>query len=183
MCASSAGQHPVISFRPQGWLGKLLDGCMRPVMYWLQGNYSELPQRTHRWNNLKFRHGELDQLDATAMVHAEQILKATERWQGGVIPRFHLARFGGWTNYFVVQPVTPCNPWFVGWRTSDVQGLSIIPLTGPVRVLRGPGQTEWFGLDRTGRQIAITKLGHGMIGQGGINLHGEPTEYGSIPLR
>ena len=39
---------------PQDAYGYLADIAISPVMYLFQGNYTEIPQRTHVWNNDKF---------------------------------------------------------------------------------------------------------------------------------
>ncbi|KKQ46125.1 MAG: hypothetical protein US63_C0006G0002 [Candidatus Moranbacteria bacterium GW2011_GWC2_37_8] len=36
-----------------GWLAKLADILMVPLMYLISGTLKEVPQRGHRWNNVR----------------------------------------------------------------------------------------------------------------------------------
>jgi len=50
--------------KAQGVVGLIADYLMLPVMYLLQGNFTESPQRTHRWNNSHLKIDDLSSLDA-----------------------------------------------------------------------------------------------------------------------
>jgi hypothetical protein len=160
-----------VPFTPQGWTGRLADACMTPVMYLLQGQTAEVPQRTHIWNNKKFQDGALAWLDSEMMCTVAADLCAQKR---GNLPRFHMPILGGWKNFVVLAPLVHESEWFVGWKSDDVSGLSLIPLFNQVRVLRGPEETNFFGVNRQGRQIPLVYRGEGVIGQKHL--------FASVPL-
>ena len=172
----------VVVVRPQGRPGQLLDQLMQPIMYWLQGNYSELPQRTHRWNNQKLTPYEVTKLDPSGFATIAGSRQAAAPWWLGIFPRFHMPRFGGWNEYVVLQPQAKQTVWFVGWHTTQVSGFSRVSLTDQVRVLRGQTAASFFGLDRSGRQVALKQVGLGTIGVGGVSVYGVPMQYGNLWL-
>jgi hypothetical protein len=58
--------------------------------------------------------------------------------------------------------------WYVGWYCPlGVTGVSRIKIFEPARLLVGPYDVYFFGVDCKGRQIAVKKIGGGVIGQGG----------------
>jgi hypothetical protein len=163
-----------IQFKRQGYLGRIADYLMMPIMYVLQGTIHEVPQRTHRWNNIHLRNLEIDHLHADWVVIVPGDQTANERWFG-LVPLFHMPIFGGWKKFIVIAPVEESGEWYIGWVAFDALGISRIPLTGPVRVCIGPRQGQFFGLDADGRQIPISRVGEGVIGKAG--------KYSHIPLR
>ena len=166
----------LLKLHEQGLIGRLADQLMKPLMYWLQGNYHESPQETHFWNNIKFTFNESQHLDQGKMTTVPGDTLALKRRTLGFVPIFHMPRFGGWTKYSVLQPKEKLNEkWFIGWMTGDACGVSIIPLRTPVRVLSGPAECHFFGLLLSGQQIELAPLGTGQIGK--LSL------YGNIPLR
>jgi len=162
-----------IAIHRQGWVSFIGDCVMLPVMYFLQGTLREVPQRTHRWNNTKMHAREIAHFSADHMVTAAGDEDARRRWFG-IIPLFHMPIFGGWSEYVVIAPVEEVGEWFVGWLPFDTIGISNIPLTGPVRLLVGPRQVQFFGLDADGNQLPVHIIGSGVIGQTG--------EYRKYPL-
>ena len=75
----------------------------------------------------------------------------------------------------MLQPAKRTVPWHIGWRVSDGRlSVSLIPLTGPVRILRGPGSVEFFALESNGGQIKLQRLGRGVIGDG--------SKFAQLPL-
>lgn len=163
---------PQLHVRPQGFFGRLADGAMFPVMCMLQGFVLTLPQRTHRWNNTKFYNGELDALDPHLMVTSQGDARAYgDRWTGTCkcVPIFHIPILkGGWREYVVLEPkFSSVSEWYVGWIAGDVRGVSRIPLTGQVKVLRGPKPAQFFGIHaKTGMQVPISMAGEGRVGDG-----------------
>jgi len=143
---------------------------MLPLMYLLQGNVRELPQRTHRWNNLKVSLATLSFLEAKLMASCEADAVALPRWLG-FLPVFHLPIVGGWKQFVVIRPVSKQSVWFVGWVAGDTAGISQIPLRSSVRLLKGPGPAQFFGLDGQGSQIALQVCGDGVIGKAGSYRH------------
>lgn len=160
--------------KPQGTVGWLADKLMVPIMYIMQGTFLESPQRTHRWNNQHLPNHELQTLYSSGMVSHQGDQSANNMWLGW-IPLFHLPLFGGWKKYLVIEPNDTTVEWFPGWRLGSYRGFSRIPLNGPVRLLVGPESVEFFGLTKDGRQIPVTLIGEGVVGQGG--------EFSQVPLR
>lgn len=160
-------------FKKQGQIGKILDTCMVPVMYLLQGNFNEVPQRTHRWNNAHLSVDDIGKYDESLAIHSDRDELAVKRWFG-FIPLFHMPLFGGWKKFVVVKPVNNVQSWHVGWRTTDAFGLSKVPISDCVRLGIGPDPAEFFAIDSNGEQIAIRLIGEGHIGRAG--------EFSSVPL-
>ena len=154
----------------QGVVGKMADIFMLPIMYLLQGNIREVPQRTHRWNNQHMNNNSVRDLQSEMIVFADGQPTAHRRWLGP-IPLFHMPIFGGWKKFIVIEPTQEIEEWFVGWVAFDALGLSKIPLTGPVRLGVGPRQAEFFGLAADGVQIPLRIVGEGVIGKAGHFSH------------
>ena len=131
----------------QGRLGRLADTLMKPVMFVLQGNFTEVPQRTHRWNNQHLNNYNVSQLKASQIIIVPGDPEAKQRWFG-FIPLFHMPLFGGWTKFVVIKPVDEVAEWYIGWVAYDALGLSKIPLQGAVRVCVGPSKVSSSDLMR-----------------------------------
>lgn len=159
--------------RKQSIFGKIGDTIMVPLMYLLQGNVQELPQRTHRWNNLHLKNYSLSDLDSNMIERVSGDTHAHKRWFG-IIPLFHMPILGGWKKFVVLNPKSYTQEWYVGWIAFDALGVTKIPVTGPVRLGIGPRQAYFFGLTKTGKQIEIDVIGEGHIGQAGT--------FSKIPL-
>ncbi len=160
---------PRFYVRPLNLLERFLEWFFVLIMYILQvlqGNCLESPQRTHRWNNHHLDPALGVFLQKEMMVHLAGDPHALVR-QGPLDVRFHLPVFGGWRQYVVVKPVDSRGCWYVGWYNDKALGISRLPLSTPVRLLRGPDDVQFFGLDATGEQIPIKYVGSGVIGQGG----------------
>lgn len=162
-----------IQIPPLRWWEKVLDVVFIPLMYLVSGTFTEAPQRTHLWNNIKLRVADVGYFDSKHMVFVKGV-KATSRWLGS-IPIFHLPILGGWRKYIVLQPTEDLTrAWHIGWIAGDVVGVSRIPLRGPVRVLRGPGDVRFFACTNEGVQMKVVCIGCGVVGEGG--------EYKKVPL-
>ncbi|HEU4677756.1 MAG TPA: hypothetical protein VFS75_03520 [Candidatus Paceibacterota bacterium] len=148
---------------PLGPVAEAADRLMAPLMVLLSGHVGESPQRTHRWNNTKLRSSDITHLDPFVMVH-EKGRQSRARWWGK-LPVFHMPVVG-WKDYIVLRPVAPEYPWHVGWITDDVIGVSRIEVRGQVRLLIGPGDVTFFGVDHAGAQVAVVKDGEGRLGDG-----------------
>lgn len=170
----------MIKFTSEGAIGAFFDWLMRPIMYWLQGNFDEEPQRTHFWNNIRV--SALQGLDVlstlmtipgvdSGVVRISADTNAIPRFS--LFPVFHAPRFGGWKNFVVLEPTQEIDEWYVGWFSFGV-GVSVIPIKDRVRVLVGPDEVIFFGVDKDGRGIPIKSIGQGFIGQAG--------EYAKVPL-
>lgn len=150
----------------QGAVGRMADWLMTPVMYALQGNFSEQPQRTHRWNNQHLCNFDISHLRAHDIVIVEGDIGANKRWLGP-LPLFHMPVFGGWSKFVVLEPSIPVTEWYVGWVAFDALGVSMIPLNGPVRLGIGPRQAQFFALNANGEQLPLAVIGEGRVGQAG----------------
>lgn len=149
--------------KKQGLCGYVADLLMMPVMYALQGNFREKPQRTHRWNNIHLKNNAITDLHADHLVIVPGDVAAHRRWLGP-IPLFHMPIFGGWKKFVVIEPVDVVDEWFIGWVAFDALGLSKIQITGPVRLGIGPRQAHFFGLAKNGEQLRLKVVGEGEIG-------------------
>ncbi len=169
-----------IKFAPQGSVGRFFDWLMKPIMYWLQGDWVEEPQRTHFWNNVKLAKSEIRDLNVSEMIECEACKsKAPVRWKWGFVPIFHMPRFGGWKKYVCISSDWSVGQdWYIGWICEDgTIGLSLVPIKpskrprfggyrskGDIRVLIGPCRVKFFGLTSDGVQIDICIIDFGEIG-------------------
>jgi hypothetical protein len=155
----------MIRIKKQGAFGRLGDMLMVPIMYALQVHIFELPQRTHRWNNMHLSLEQVTHLDARFLVSIEADPQATPRWKF-LLPIFHMPFLGGWRNFVVFEPTVPQDEWFIGWIAGDLVGVSRVPLSRSVRLLRCPTHAFIFGLNEHGEQIQT--IGQGVIGKAGV---------------
>lgn len=162
-----------ISISSETKLQKFGDVCMIPIMYFLQMNLFETPQRTHFWNNTKFPTASFHWLEADDLVSVPGDTAAVRRWFG-YVPIFHMPIFGGWKKYVVIAPTDPIAEWYVGWVAGDTAGVSNIKLSTPVRLLLGSGPAQFFGADKFGQQIKLKTIGFGEVGR--------RSEFSSFPL-
>lgn len=164
-----------ISIPPESALGKIGDILMLPLMHALSGTLSETPQRTHRWNVYHVSKEVSRHLPESLLTTVPRSNQAKKAYFLG-FPLLHAPLFGGWREYAVFQPTdTVTNPWFVGWIASNGAGVSRIPLRGSVRLLCGPYQAKFFGIDSiTGSVIPLSHRGEGRIGDSG--------EFSKLPL-
>ncbi len=73
-------------------------------------------------------------------------------------------------NFVVIRPsndVAPDEVWYLGWLTKDGYHISKIPLVGPVRKLRYPDRTAYFGLGSDHKQLKVLKIGFGSVNESG----------------
>ena len=139
---------------------------MIPIMYVISGTLREIPQRTHRWNNTKLKPSEIRHFEDRWKVFCQGVeTSGTRSWFW--IPLFHIPILGGWKDYVVLQPSDSNQEWHVGWIASDTAGVSRIKLHGPVRMLLGPGDASFFGVDVRGTQLPISEIARGHIGDNG----------------
>ncbi len=162
--------HPYPSWK------RRLDCACEPVMAWAQEYVKEATQETHFWNNRRLRPGELLGLEDMMVVNIDGDPAALRRlgwWDW----RFHIPRWGGWREYVVLQPELSDSVWYPGWLWGEsAGGISLKPLMGPVRLLRGPGAVSFFGVDAMGYQVPLRNIGYGRIGE-------TPLGHAPIPLR
>lgn len=133
-------------------------------MYLISGTFSESPQRTHRWNNLRLTLEQLAGLKENLMVRVNG--------KGGAIPWFwipffHAPILGGWREYVVLAPTEPYAFWRIGWKHAAGGGVTRLFLHGHVRMLIGPEDVSFFGLNEHGDQLPLAQIGVGRIGRGG----------------
>ncbi|USN88839.1 MAG: hypothetical protein H6780_00225 [Candidatus Nomurabacteria bacterium] len=162
-----------IHVQPLGWLERIADVLMLPIMYIISGTFRETPQQTHRWNNTKLKSGQVAHLKDDMQVFCEGNKSAGARfWLK--MPFFHIPLLGGWKDYVVLQPTHVDQEWHIGWLAHDVAGVSRIKVRGPVRLLLGPGDVSFFGVNSEGDQLKLQEISRGRIGDGG--------EYSKTPL-
>lgn len=156
-----------IHVQPLGWLARIADVLMVPLMYLIAGTFNEVPQRTHRWNNAKLSVETTKGLSDSYVVTCKGDDRAVGR--NGVLDlRFHLPIIGGWKKYVVLSPLDVNQDWYIGWMSTIDAGVSRIKLRGPVRMLLGPGEVTFFGLNaETNEQINIKETGRGRVGNKG----------------
>ncbi len=152
---------------------------MVPLMYWLQGNYRELPQATHKWNYLPINLGDHFWIEGISKVVIKGDPKACPKYWRKLVPVFHMPRFGGWNQFVVLRPkLSDWNQgdvWYVGWKCGRDCGVSMIPLHGEVRLLIGRKDVEFFALDKHHVPIGILLMGRGQVGKAG--------NFGKAPMR
>lgn len=169
---------PTLKVRPQGSFGRWLDVRFESIMRFVLGVPIEATQKTHRWNNHHLKEGQVAHLFANWMVghsgdpHARKLPPVTIL--AGALS--HATRFGGWQRYLVLAPQDPdAGLWYIGWRWKGGAGVSRISVATPVRVLIGPGPTEWFAIKASDdHQIPLNKIGEGKIGESG--------QFSDLPL-
>jgi hypothetical protein len=155
-----------IRVRPLGRLARFADVLMTPIMYIISGTFREAPQQTHRWNNTTLKPEQVAHLGDGKKVFCSGVASAGVRfWLS--IPFFHIPLLGGWKDYVVLQPADTNQEWYIGWLAHDVAGVSRIRIRGPVRMLLGPGDVSFFGVNLEGDQIQLQEIGRGKIGDGG----------------
>jgi len=152
-----------------------LDWFLTPIMYLVQGSLRERPQQTHFWNNRRLSRAERNSLRDDLFLTLSGDPAARRRWFGP-IPRFHIPLLGGWKRYVVIKPDIDDYIWYVGWVTGDAEGVSLLPLRGPVRLLLGPDEVSFFGVDSCRRQINLRLVGEGFVGAAS-------PDHRQIPLR
>jgi hypothetical protein len=164
---------PKIRLPRQGIWGRIADVFMLPIMYLIQGTFFEKPQRTHRWNNAVLP--ACVSLQEKAKVRVSGDSDATRRWLFGFIPIFHIPILGGWREYVVLEPADSTTKYHIGYLYSENgkkhRRYSLVPVRGRVRMLRGPDDTCFFAVTRTGRQVPLRVVGFGRIGERGQYSH------------
>jgi hypothetical protein len=164
----------MIVIKKQGILSKVGDLIMLPIMYFVQGNVYEVPQKTHMWNYQTLRAPEIQEINPAYCVELDKDPSAIRQFTG-LIPFFHMPIFGGWKNFVVLEPLDTVNTyWNVGWTLGNLVQVSRIQITQKVRLLTPPLPVQFFGIDSNGTQIQIQTVGHGKVG--------EAREYAKVPL-
>jgi hypothetical protein len=160
---------------------RFLTWFMTPLMYWLQGNYSERPQETHKWNYLSINLGEhfwITEKYPPVTIKGDPNARRVKYWRK-LIPVFHMPRFGGWRKFVVLHPrqlhVPEGQEWYIGWRSCRDAGISMIPLHTPVRMLIGRKDVEFFALNAKHEPVELLTRGFGHVGKAG--------NFGKYPLR
>lgn len=125
-------------------------------MYLIAGTLKEKPQQTHKWN-LRRITSQTHHLDKNLFLRVEGANSFIKKHWGIL---FHFPVLGGWKQYVTISPDQQCQSWHIGWNDE----VSAIPLSGPVRVLRGPDGQSFFGLSSGGLQIRLKVVGEGKIG-------------------
>lgn len=161
-------------FEPEGAVSQYFTKITEFIILFFYNKVLCTPQKTRFWNNKTIPEGSFI-LDSKLVMFIDGNKNETARRKWKIIPISHMPRFGGWTDYAVLSPRDKdIRVWFVGWKTDDAFGLSLIPIQNQVRVLVGPNDVQFFGVDFNGEQINLDLDGRGKIG--------ELNEFSSIPL-
>lgn len=137
----------------------------------ISGAPFEKPQRTHRWNNRRMTADECATLAQDLLLHVSGNPTAIRRI--GLV-RFHIPILGGWRDYVTIVPTNNTVDWHIGWTCGETGSITLLSLTGAVRMLIGPDDTSFFGIDATGQQIAVKEIGRGKIGDGSLQSRSIP---------
>ncbi|KKT80127.1 MAG: hypothetical protein UW75_C0005G0004 [Parcubacteria group bacterium GW2011_GWF2_44_8] len=163
------GRPVRLLFPPLPLHRRLADWAMTPLMYLVLGNWRECPQETHAWNYFTLNPGEHFWIEDAPKVAVKGIPSARPTRFG----LHHLTWLGGWKQFVVLRPplqqVHAGEKWYIGWRSGDSCGVSMIPLWGPVRMLVGPGDVEFFALNRAHKPVGLLNIGSGCLGRAGYN--------------
>ncbi len=156
---------------------KILDGLLVPIMYLLQGNFYNIPNQTHFWNNKKIFLSDLKDFREDWMIKDAGVVGVKRRYWG-IIPISHIPILGGWRKKMILKPSLFCKKgtvWHIGWLSDDgVSGVSLIPIeTELVSVLLGDKPCKWFAINQEGFQLPLEKVTEVEIGQ---------KEYAKVPL-
>jgi hypothetical protein len=168
---------PKLEVCAQGPIGRWVDVKFEWVMRHVSGVPLEATQRTHRWNNHHLKEEDVAHLNAEWVVahQGDQNARKLPRVPVLAGALAHVTKYGGWKRYLVLAPDTTHDYWHIGWRWPGGAGVSRVRAKGPVRVLVGPGPTEWFGIEAdTNVQIPIIQIGDGHVG--------DNSEFSQVPL-
>lgn len=151
-------------------LQRLLDVLMLPVMVVVGGFRPDSLQRTHFWHLADIDPGAVARDLAVDVAGDEPGKRGNRPWP---LPLYHMAAFGGWRHYTVLEAGDQARPWFLGWihlhypdgfrAQAKVHGR---PIRGArVRVFRLPvgHRTLFFAVDGEGRQIPLRRIGDGRL--------------------
>ncbi len=144
--------------------GRALNVLVYPLALLVSGAPLETPKRTHPLNRVALEQGDLFSLSPKWMIHCVGDANALK--SDGL--RRHMPLFGGWTLFVVMKP-TNCNKkWRCGWKSGRDVGLSQVLIEGPVRMMIGPGDVDFFGIEADSEvQVRLEQIGTGRIGQKG----------------
>jgi len=156
---------------PESVSGRVLTAALSLVKRLISGAPKESPQVTNFWNNRPLTETEFYQIKDDFLTERQYDPKAIKRKYRGDL-RFHIPILGGWKRYVVVTPRKGYvieGYWHIGWDERKSGGLSLVRIKGrQVRVLLGPNETAFFGLNRDGTQIPVEIIGSGQIGDGSM---------------
>ena len=163
----------MISIKPYSKISYLGDIILDPFMRLLSGAPGEVAQRTHVWNLRALTTQEYSSLDPSRMVSVTGSYSGPHhRTKIHHLGLFHMPLLGGWKDYIVIEPVQYSGEWYIGFLRNDhhekSEYISLIPVTGPVRMLKASEGIEvrFIGIDAGGNQIPIHIIGEGRIGDG-----------------
>lgn len=168
--------NKVMTVRRSGWLAQIGDILMVPIMHLISlmaGAWGESPQRTHVWNVQTLTAEEAKRLSQQGRVDCKGVKNALVRQHWWDLILFHLPFLKkGWKQYVVLgqwsPEWSPTGIWYVGWVTADAKvQISKVPNAWAVRMLLGPADVSFFGVDQAGNQVSVTCIGDGSIGDHG----------------
>ena len=142
-----------------------LDLLFIPIMVFLRGFSLDSLQKTHIWNHKYYKKTLSNDLFLTVLGSDTSNIKQ-KNYSRLLAWLFHAPIFGGWKHYVVIKPVENSKKWFIGWKDEQKTQISLLPLTGPVKMLVGPKgqQINFFGIDSNQNQIMLEKVDCGIQG-------------------
>ena len=168
----------MISIEKYSVLFKVADWLLSPVMRVISGAPLEAPQEVHNWNvqNISPKHKNEIKKEYSASISGSY-KGYLGKSHGGV--GFHFPIFGAWKEYVVFKAETE-KSWHLGWIVEGMkkdyfQVCKLILHTPNARALKPAEGVSvlFFALDENGKQIALSIVGEGIIGDG---------KYGHIRL-
>ncbi len=138
-------------------------------MHFVHENREEAAFQSFPWTIVSFDLKENWWLDEADMAIVSGDPKACRKKRRCMAFTYWRKRF--WRrNFVVIKPtceVPPGEVWYLGWLTKNGYYISRTPLVGPVRKLRLPDRTAYFGLGSDHKQLKVLKSGFGSLGESG----------------
>lgn len=163
-----------INYKERSFITIILDIFFIPIMFVLGGFKKDSLQWSHRWNIQK--HVDPKLFDERISLNIPGSIES-KYYAGLEYLRFHMPLFGGWQDYVIIKPEDESiKDWQICWKGNYHHKSfqkSQFKLTTPVKMLKGPNDTDFYAFDSTGKQIALIKTDEGRLGDG---------RYSDLPL-
>ncbi len=138
---------------------RLLDICLHPVMYLLQGNFIEKPQETHPWHVKKYKwKGRGIKIKGN-----DDLAKYSQSGISKYLGLYHAPILGGLRKYVVLEDSKFKKFWNVGWD-GHIQVLRIYEPR--IKLLVGKEGYNAHGLSDDRNEVKLSIIDFGKIGDG-----------------
>lgn len=138
---------------------RLLDVFLRPLMYLLQGNFTESPQETHPWHVKRFAWKKQGLL----IEGNDNESKFGQRGLSKRFGLFHMPLLGGLRKYVVLENKEYKVFWNIGWN-DQIQKLKIY--NTQIKLLVGKEDYIARALSDENHEVKLKIVGSGKIGDG-----------------